>query len=185
MGRLSVLCAGLVVLLCANSAWADLTFFEDYQEGNSWSPGGFQLDNTANHMQMALSVPGGFDTYPNASLTPWNPGSLNGWTETYNDGTTVIWDSTVANRPTFRVWFVDALKTQTFTWYLQSYKDGVLNPKDDNAIVFGNAKLVSIGAPPSGWDPGYIDASVAPVPGAVLLGLLGLSAAGIRLRRFA
>jgi len=35
------------------------------------------------------------------------------------------------------------------------------------------------------FDRAYIETTIVPIPGAVLLGLLGLSAAGIRLRRFA
>lgn len=174
------------IVICAfvsSPAMAGL-FVEDYSEGNSWRAGAFITENTTDHIQMTISVADGFET---PALTPYG-GGLSVWSETYNDGTTVIWDTTTANTPGFYIWFDDALKTQTFTVYIQTYLDGQLNPLDDNWLTFSNTRLVGIGGPPSGWDPGYLDPialAVVPVPGAVLLGVLGLSAAGLKLRKFA
>jgi hypothetical protein len=173
-----MICVFVMLLLTLSSARADLTFIEDYMEGNSWTPGAFVAEDNADHLQMMVSVPGGFS---DPSLSSYGSG-LNGWSQTYNDGTTAVWDRAgLPNKPSFYVWFDDALKTQTFYWYIQSYKDGQLNPHDDNWVKFVNKRLVGIGGPPSGWDPGYI----VPVPGAVLLGILGLSAVGVKLRKYA
>lgn len=169
----------LMCLFAAAPAVADLTYIGEPEEGFSWSPGYFfTLDNSADHIQMKVSLLGGFET---PSLTSYGTPGLSGWSETYNNGTIAIWDSATAKIASFRVWFDDALKNQTFTWYLQSYNDGQLNPKDDNWFKFKNTALDSYGGPPSGWNPGYI----VPVPAAVLLGMLGLSAAGMKLRKFA
>lgn len=54
-----------------------------------------------------------------------------------------------------------------------------------SAPWFGNAQGVNLD--PMGFDVtgGSIDITIIPVPGAVLLGILGLSAAGLKLRKFA
>jgi hypothetical protein len=169
-----------IAVMCAFVAaptFADLTPI-DPAEGQSWSPGWyFTLDNIADHIQMKVSVAGGLET---PSITSYGSPGLIGWSETSNNGTIAIWDTATDKIASFRVWFDDALKNQTFTWYLQSYNNGQLNPLDDNWFKFSNQNLVSYGGPPSGWNPGYV-----PVPGAVLLGMLGFCVAGLKLRKLA
>jgi len=74
---------------------------------------------------------------------------------------------------------------QTFNkWQKIEFNWTALNPATDNVeFKVGARKPADVGI---GNDSGFDDAFIAvPLPGAVLLGLVGLSAAGIKLRRFA
>jgi hypothetical protein len=84
-------------------------------------------------------------------------------------------------------------------WGVRLYLNGVsYTPSSFTTITPGNATLLSVSFTPGtvtgfGFEVDYpalsgsdnFHLSVVPVPGAVLLGFLGLGAAGLRLRRFA
>ena len=98
MKKSLVICVGLTMLVGLNTARADLTFIEDYRKGNSWTPGAFVAEDNADHLQMMVSVADGFS---DPSLSSYGSG-LNGWSQTYNDGTIAVWDRAgLPNKPSF------------------------------------------------------------------------------------
>ena len=109
-------------------------------------------------------------------------------------------DATAGNNDPQSIWYSDTSLNVDSLDHMYAYQgkniDTVKLPGSisgvwtDNEYVLAFEDLRANPVPPYGSDLDYTDfvvmvESVVPVPGAVLLGILGLSAAGIKLRRFA
>jgi len=165
---ITVLCAFVAV-----PAFADFTPVGEPVEGNSWTQRFYSEAYAMDHFQMKMLTP---DVLRAPTFTWFGVG---GWSETYNDGEIAIAEGPrVVGRLYFDLTFNDP-KSNSFTFYLQGYDGTSLNAIDDNWITWTGSGWL-IGAP-SGWNTGLI----APVPAGVLLGMLGLSVAGLKLRKFA
>ena len=133
------------------------------------------------------------DAKPTATAAPgWHVGDL--WESIYG-GWVVEW---YANEPDKRINLANDIGEFSFTMDLreisapdQFYADGTDIAYGTNwDIWFGTGTIYNDEAPYSSWQDvggweGTLELTVVPVPAAVILGILGLSVAGLKLRKFA
>jgi len=167
----------------AAPAFADLTADGDPVEGNTWSQAFYESD-VSNYDLVAVQMVSGGDTFESPTHYSFN---RVGWS--------LLWE----NDPTYpTLASASGPTTSNMTWSIR-FAGLSSNPLTfDYAVFSGETLLNSARAVWSpGWTsianyPGGVNApwqptrgEVVPVPGAILLGILGLGAAGWKLRKFA
>lgn len=184
MRRYSVVLSAMALLAVAPiAARADMvenTFdgftmgYGDVVEGNSWSfvvtASGFNYNLVA----AKIASPGDILESPDARNF-----SRAGWGLVTDDPTLVAFSGPTTNSMNWQMYFVnEADKNVTIDWALFNGQNHVWTSR--YTIVNGVLN-------PSGYEPRSTywlpTAEQVPVPGAVLLGIVGLGAAGIRLRK--
>jgi len=178
---------GFAVLACvfmAGPAMADMTYyttdgvtmgFGDAVEGNSWSyqvhAGGITLDLIAAKIASAGDVfekPAGRDI------------SVAGWSAVLDTPKLASWSGPTTSNITGHIYLENDLDKDVTIDFALFYGD---------KLVWTSREIIVDGSPfgyegPSQhWLP--TRAEVVPVPGAVLLGMLGLSLVGVKLRKHA
>jgi len=189
---LTVLCMTLIVLVGAHAVFADLVPVGDPIEGNSWSQ---QFCEDAGQYDMiCLKMISEGDSFEHsgarAALSAFDNA---GWGLLFENDSTY---PTVASASGplagdcpagilhFTILFEDPNpKSNHFTFEFASYKAGVLNNAATCSWAGGWGITNHGGSPPESFS--LTQCECIPVPGAVLIGLLGLGTAGVKLRKFA
>jgi hypothetical protein len=183
---LMMLCVTLAVLAGANAAFADMVPIGDPVECNSWKQRFYEDAGTYDMVCMKMITDG--DAFEHAALSNFNQ---SGWSLLYENSTpypTIASASgPLAGVPDlyFDIKFKGSKSGNPFTFEFASFKDGVLNNGATCTWRPGSWAITNHGTKvPEGFLT-QCECVAVPVPGAVLLGLLGLTAAGIKLRKFA
>lgn len=172
-----IFCTGLTILLAANAALADLMAIGDPVEGGSWSQG-FIESGVGSFDLVAVQMFSAGDSFETPTHSAFTVGS---WSTIYE---------APGGFPTLAS--ATGPATTSLTWNIQ-FEGTSSNPLIFDFVAFGGETLREsaratwsgsgwsfVGGP---WTP--TRAEVVPIPGAVLLGILGLGAAGLKLRKFA
>ena len=176
MKKSLAICIGLT-MLAANGAFADISADGDPVEGNSWSQGfnesGVGLFDLV-AVKMVSPAPDSFQSLTHRNLP-------SGWS--------VVYETPGGAYPTLATATGPARTNMTWTIVFAGSSS---NPLAFDFVAFnGNTLLESAHAV---WGPGWritagnwnpTRAELVPVPGAVLLGILGLGAVGVKLRKYA
>jgi len=169
-----------IVVMCAFAAvpaFADLTPIDAPMEGGSWSQG-FNETGVGSFDLVAVQM-----VSPGDSFEHWTHSSFStgGWSTVYENPSALPILATATGPG-----------VTSLTWYIK-FAGPSSNPLVFDFVAFrGDVRLESAHASWSGsgwtitggsWNP--TRAELVPVPAAVLLGMLGLSLAGVKLRKFA
>jgi hypothetical protein len=184
---LTVLAGLAVALAMARPAPADMTYytvdgvtmgFGDVLEGNSWSlkvvASGITYDLAAGKIA-SLG-----DTYESPAARNF---SNAGWDMVIDKATLGSWSGPTTSSMSWRMYFANDLdKDVTIDWALFN---GETRTWTSRYTISGGVLPMPQGYEPRSqyWLP--TRAEVVPVPGAVLLGIIGLGAVGVKLRRYA
>jgi hypothetical protein len=171
----SVMCAFVAV-----PAFADLGVIGDPVEGGSWSQGFYEtgvglFDLVAVQM---VSAGDSFEHFTHSSF------SVGGWSTIYeNAPLNPTLASAKGSAVTYLSWSIKfaGLKSNPLVFDFVAFSGETLLERT-RASWSGSGWSFS-SSPPDRWNP--TRAEVVPVPAAVLLGMLGLSIAGLKLRKFA
>lgn len=180
MKKLIVLCAGLSMLLATNSAFADLIAVGEPVDIGSWAQrlqeDGFYGSPSHDHTFDLIAVrvcSGPVLKGPFLEIF-----SSAGWTvPAYS--TPMLAVAQGPGVPGVLQWNIDFSGDKTIPFALDiAVYAGNEYAGTTHAVWSGSAWTFTVG----NWGPAR--AALVPVPAAVLLGLLGLGAAGVKLRRF-
>lgn len=181
MKRLLTICATLAMLIVTNGTRGDLVFVGDPVPEGSWSSAGYTAGIGSFDLEAAKMVSPG-----DAFESPWANGFRNA-----SDVPIAGW-GVVLHDPTLMSW---AGPSVTYLEKDMHFAGALTDPLTFDFVVFsGDTLIYDARASWSGsswaveknkhyWTP--TRAEVVPIPGAVLLGMLGLGAAGIKLRKYA
>lgn len=176
MRKLMTMFLAVAMVLSAGSL-ASVTI-GGWAEENSWSQGFYSEGTQLDQFQVWL-VGGGLESPVLKDF------SVAGWSEKWNNGTYAIYQGPSVSSPLyFTIVFPDAAGTM----YLQSYDGPNLNAQDDNIISWtGPGSFSQIGyITPAGEGPfgnTRLEVPAVPVPGAILLGVMGTGLVGWLRRR--
>ena len=147
--------------------------FGDILEGDSWS---FAVTASGfNYNLVAGKISSADDVYESPDARNF---SRAGWGMVNDDPTLAAFAGPTTNSMAWRMYFIDeADKNVTIDWALFNGQTRVWTSR----YVVTNGVLTGYTPRSTYWLP---TAEQVPVPGAVLLGFLGLGAAGWKLRRF-
>jgi hypothetical protein len=196
MKKLITLCAGLVVLVATGGAFADLSSVGDPEATGSWTQGFVEsgvgyfdlvavrmlpgTDTTTGH------APSGQDSFEHWGFTGF---SNTGWStakelESAPVGwpTEVVAFGTSVNSLTWTIHFAGTTANKPLVFDFVAMKTGQDVVAECARATWNGSWSFSVG---NYWAPTRAELMAVPVPAAVLLGLLGLGAAGVKLRRFA
>lgn len=158
----------LVVLGLTPLAFASFVPVGEGVEGDSWSQGFYETGvGLFDHFQMYMESPDQWETP--VGVAGFTAGSS--WAQTYNDGTLLLADGPALTYLDLTLYFPGSM-SQPFTFYFQAWNGDSLV---ENAHVHWTGGAWEINTW-GGWTGQRTEASslVIPVPGALLLGLIGV-----------
>lgn len=166
----------VICLFASAPALADLAPIGDPVEGGSWAQG-FNETGVGNFDLVAVKMISGGDTFE--SLT--HRSLATGWSVVYENDSTSPTLATATGGPltsmTWNIWFTGTKSNPLVFDFVAFYGETLL----ESARATWNGSGWSITT--SLWNP--TRAELIPIPTAVILGVLGLCAAGVKLRKFA
>jgi len=172
---IAVMCA-----FVAAPAFADLfTAIGEPGEGGSWLQG-FNESGVGNFDLVAVNMVTAGDSFENQTHSGFN---VSGWSLLYQNNGGLNPTLASASGPgvsslTWNIKFAGDQSNQ-FAFDFVAFKSGEDKIAESAHAVWNGGWTITTGT----WTP--TRAEVVPVPAAVLLGILGLSVAGIKLRKFA
>jgi len=174
MKRIGTILAALSVLAITGGATADM-ISDSYDYWLPMGEGGPGL--YFDHLQMKIDTPAGFLTpvgYENGigTVYPTDPS----WSQTYNDGTILLADGGRTEELYFTLYFSDASQ---YVFHLQAWDASTLV---DNVDVLKNAggwwnTGAGTNVLPGTWQSPRLD-TVVPLPGAMVLAMIGFASVG-------
>jgi hypothetical protein len=149
--------------------------FGDVEVGNSWSFG-VSASGIGPYDLVAAKIASAGDIYESPDARNF---SQAGWAMVIDDPTLGSFSGPATSSMSWRMYFTnDADKDVTLDWALFNGQTRVWTSR----FTITNGTLTGFEGSSQYWLP---TREQVPVPGAVLLGMLGLGAAGLKLRRFA
>lgn len=190
MKRLITLCAGLAVLLSANGARADLSAIGEAAETGSWSQQ-FVENGVGSFNFIAVRMTSSGDSFEAPTFYTFNK---SGWAIGYQNDASFPTIANATGTTQTELYFyqkfagakADALQFDFVSFDQDLLKDAaraVWNGSGWSFTVLTASTRGTDGKGIDGWQRSDFEA--VPVPAAVLLGMLGLGAAGVRLRKSA
>jgi len=180
MRKGAVLLAIVAIFVATGVTRADLTTIGDPVEGNSWSQQ-FRETRVGNFDLVAVRMASLGDTFEHWTHSGFSNGSWSTTSVLENDP--LYPTIAVASGPTVTdlTWWIKfaGLKSNPLAFDFVAFYGATMK---DGARVAWNGSGWSIGT--GTWVPTRQELEAVPVPAAALLGFLGLSAAGIKLRKF-
>lgn len=175
----------VTLLVAANGAVADLSAIGEPVEGNSWSQP-FSESGVGSFNFVAVRMTSSGDAFESPAIHTFN---RSGWTIGSEDATMANASGPAQTSMNFSIKFAGSTSNQLefdFVSFngdlLKDAAHAVWKPGSWAITTFTVSKSGVDGTGITGWQRSDFEA--VPVPAAVLLGMLGLGAAGIRLRRF-
>jgi hypothetical protein len=176
MKRLVIFSMGVVLLLAANAAFADLTPVGDPMDIGSWAQG-FNETGVGSFDFVATRMVSPGDTFEKLGYS----GLPTGWSASYSPSLVTATGSAKSNM-TWTIKFSGPKSGQLAFQFVafsgETLREAVLASWSGSAWTFTVLDV----APD---DPTFFrDAFVTPLPAAAILGMLGLGAAGLKLRKY-